>query len=43
VNGADVTIEVADGAVRVNGANVVQKDVPCEIALIHAIDTVLLP
>jgi transforming growth factor-beta-induced protein len=43
VNGADVTIEVADGAVRVNDATVLKTDVPCEVGLIHAIDKVLMP
>ena len=43
VNGAEVTIEVADGTVRVNEATVLKTDVPCEVGLIHAIDKVLLP
>ncbi len=43
VNGAEVTIEVEDGIVRVNEATVLKTDVPCEVGLIHAIDKVLLP
>jgi uncharacterized surface protein with fasciclin (FAS1) repeats len=43
VNGAEVTIAVADGTVRVNDATVLKTDVPCEVGLIHAIDKVLLP
>lgn len=43
VNGAEVTIEVAEGTVRVNDAKVLKTDVPCEVGLIHAIDKVLMP
>ena len=43
VNGAEVTIEVAEGGVRVNDAAILKTDVPCEVGLIHAIDKVLMP
>ena len=43
VNGADVTIEVAEDKVHVNDATVLATDVPCEVGLIHAIDKVLMP
>ena len=43
VNGADVTIQIEEGTVRVHGATVLATDVPCEVGLIHAIDEVLMP
>lgn len=41
--GETVSIEVADGSVRVNGALVVATDVEASNGIIHVIDTVLLP
>ena len=43
VNGADVTITVADGGVRVDNANVVATDIEASTGIIHVIDTVILP
>jgi uncharacterized surface protein with fasciclin (FAS1) repeats len=43
VNGAELTIDVEEDGVRVNGAKVLKTDIPCEVGLIHAIDKVLLP
>ena len=42
-NGEKVAIAVADGKVRVNGANVVCSDVTTANATVHIIDAVLLP
>jgi uncharacterized surface protein with fasciclin (FAS1) repeats len=43
VNGGEVTITIADGKVKVNGAQVVIADVATSNGVIHAIDGVLLP
>ncbi|MEO1036616.1 MAG: fasciclin domain-containing protein [Pseudomonadota bacterium] len=43
VNGADVTIEVADGTVKLNQANVVSTDIMASNGIIHVIDEVILP
>ena len=43
VNGADISIEVADDTVMVDGAKVVQTDIECSNGVIHAIDGVMLP
>ena len=43
VNGAEVAISVADGAVMVNDATVVAADIAASNGVIHVIDTVLLP
>jgi uncharacterized surface protein with fasciclin (FAS1) repeats len=43
VNGQPLDIEVRDGKVYVNGAQVVTADVPASNGVIHVIDTVLLP
>jgi uncharacterized surface protein with fasciclin (FAS1) repeats len=43
VNGSDVSIKVADGSVRVDGANVVKTDIAASNGVIHVIDTVILP
>ena len=43
VNGAEVAISVADGAVMVNDATVVTADIAASNGVIHVIDTVLLP
>jgi uncharacterized surface protein with fasciclin (FAS1) repeats len=43
VNGADVTITVADSGVRVDDANVIATDIAASNGVIHVIDTVILP
>ncbi len=43
VNGQSVSIEVADGAVSVDGAKVVQTDIAASNGVIHVIDSVILP
>jgi len=43
VNGADVTIAVVDGGVRIDNANVVTTDIAASNGVIHVIDTVILP
>ena len=48
VNGADVTVTVADGGVTIEDgqgdvARVVTADIPASNGVIHVIDTVLLP
>jgi uncharacterized surface protein with fasciclin (FAS1) repeats len=43
VNGADLSIEVADDTVMVDGAKVVQTDIECSNGVIHVIDGVMLP
>jgi uncharacterized surface protein with fasciclin (FAS1) repeats len=43
VNGKELDIKVADGAVTVNNAKVVKTDVAASNGVIHVIDTVLLP
>jgi len=44
LNGADVTIEVTDEGVVLNGSvNVVVTDIACTNGVIHVIDAVLLP
>ena len=43
VNGQAVTINVADGKVTVDGANVVKTDIGASNGVIHVIDAVLLP
>ena len=43
VNGAEVVISVAGGAVMVNEATVVAADIAASNGVIHVIDTVLLP
>ena len=43
LNGASVTILVADGAVRVDVATVSATDVMASIGIIHVIDSVLIP
>jgi basic membrane protein A and related proteins len=44
VNGGDVTIEVVDGGVVLNGSvNVIAVDIPASNGVIHVIDGVLLP
>lgn len=43
VNGSDVSIEVKDGSVRINDANVVKTDISASNGVIHVIDTVIMP
>ena len=44
VQGADIAIEVKDGAVMLNGASkVVTTDIETSNGVIHVIDTVILP
>ena len=43
VNGETATIEVADGGVMIEGANVIQTDVYASNGVIHVIDKVILP
>ncbi len=43
VNGAEITITIADGKVKVNGAQVVLADVATSNGVIHVIDTVVVP
>ena len=43
VNGADVTITVADSGVRVDDANVIATDLGASNGVIHVIDAVILP
>lgn len=43
VQGEEVKIEVVDGKVKINGANVVKTDIVCANGVIHVIDAVILP
>ncbi len=43
VQGQDLTITAAGGAVKVDTANVVKADIECTNGVIHVIDTVVLP
>lgn len=43
VNGAELDIKVADGAVTVDGAKVVKTDIAGKNGVIHVIDAVVLP
>lgn len=43
LQGAPITISIADGAVKVNEANVVTADVEASNGVIHVIDAVILP
>jgi len=43
VNGASVTITVADGGVKVDTANVTATDILASNGIIHVIDAVILP
>lgn len=43
VEGSSVKIAVANGAVKVNDANVVKTDIGATNGVIHVIDTVILP
>ena len=43
VQGSDVDIEVVDGGVKIDGANVVTTDIETSNGVIHVIDAVILP
>jgi uncharacterized surface protein with fasciclin (FAS1) repeats len=43
VQGGEVKIEVKDGKVKVDGANVVKTDIVSKNGVIHVIDAVILP
>ena len=43
LNGASVTIKIADGTVKVDGATVTATDVMASNGIVHVIDTVLIP
>lgn len=43
VNGQSVSINVANGGVRIDGANVVKADIRTSNGVIHVIDSVILP
>jgi uncharacterized surface protein with fasciclin (FAS1) repeats len=43
VQGQNLRINAANGAVKINDATVVQADVVADNGVIHAIDSVLLP
>jgi uncharacterized surface protein with fasciclin (FAS1) repeats len=43
VQGQKVKIQVKDGKVKVNRANVVKTDIACKNGVIHVIDAVILP
>lgn len=43
VNGAAITITVADDGVQVDSANVIATDIEASNGVIHVIDTVILP
>jgi uncharacterized surface protein with fasciclin (FAS1) repeats len=43
VQGAEATITVKDGKVKVDAANVIKTDIVCKNGVIHVIDAVILP
>ncbi|NPV61456.1 MAG: fasciclin domain-containing protein [Methanotrichaceae archaeon] len=43
VEGQDLTVNITDGSVMIDGAKVIQPDVMASNGVIHAIDTVLMP
>jgi uncharacterized surface protein with fasciclin (FAS1) repeats len=43
VNGETVTIDVADGVVKIDNARVTRTDIRTSNGVIHVIDTVILP
>jgi transforming growth factor-beta-induced protein len=43
VNGQSVAVAVANGGVRIDGANVVKADIQTSNGVIHVIDSVILP
>jgi len=43
VQGSNVDIQIVDGGVKIDNANVVQTDIETSNGVIHVIDTVILP
>lgn len=43
LNGQELAVEVRDGKVYVNGAQVITADIPASNGVIHVIDAVLIP
>lgn len=43
VQGSDVDIELIDGGVKIDGANVVTTDIETSNGVIHVIDAVIMP
>lgn len=43
LNGKKAKIEVKDGNLFIDGAKVIQKDIPAKNGVIHVIDTVMMP
>jgi uncharacterized surface protein with fasciclin (FAS1) repeats len=43
VQGQPINIQVKDGKVTINGANVIKTDIECHNGVIHVIDAVILP
>jgi len=43
LNGSDIAIEVNDGGVRIDNANIIKTDIGASNGVIHVIDTVILP
>lgn len=43
VEGSEITISIADGAVSINDASVVAADVDANNGVVHVIDTVIMP
>ena len=43
LNGQRLDVQVEEGAVRIDGANVIQTDIGCSNGVIHVIDAVMLP
>lgn len=43
LEGGNLSVEVADGSVKVGGANVTATDIVCSNGVIHVVDAVLMP
>ena len=43
LNGKKAKIEVRDGSIYIDGAKVIQKDIPAKNGVIHVIDAVMMP
>ena len=43
LNGKELTVHVANGAVTVNGAKVQARDMQADNGVVHALDTVVIP
>jgi uncharacterized surface protein with fasciclin (FAS1) repeats len=43
LNGKELTVKVANGAVTVNGAKVQARDMQADNGVVHALDTVVIP